>query len=162
MKAKHRPIPSDSKQAVGQFLNELIEIHYPWYDHRVKRYYWFSSVIQWIGLLAGFATSIIAALATPDLLRQYPFIRTFLIVLPALASAVTYIAVQTRLNDLYQLREDGRRSIQNLYYEARGRHAAATTPHADVAIYQDIVKRVDEIEKQQSASFFSLVRINRE
>jgi hypothetical protein len=85
-----------------------------------------------------------------------------LIVLPALSSAVTYIAVQTRINDLYQLREDGRRSIQNLYYEARGRHAAATTPHADVAIYQDIVKRVDEIEQQQSTSFFSFVRVSRE
>ena len=138
MRTKHRPIPSDSKQAVEQFLKELIEIYYPWYDSSVRMHYWISLPFQWIGLLSGFATAIVAALATPDYLRQFPSIRVLLIVLPALGSAVGYVAVQARLYDRYQLREDGRRSIQNLYNEARGRYAAATTPHAHAAIYQDI------------------------
>jgi hypothetical protein len=162
MKTKHRPVPSDSKEAVEQFLKELIEIYYPWYASSVRTHYWISLPLQWIVLLSGFATSILAALATREVLTQFPFIRILLIVLPALGSAAATVAVQARLYDRYQLREDGRRSIQNLYNEARGKYAAAQTPHAHAAIYQEIVNRVDEIERQQSNSFFSLVANKRE
>jgi len=162
MKTKHRLIPKDPKEAVDQLIKELIEIYYPWYDCAVKKHRWISLPLQWVGLLCGFATSILAALATQEFLTRFPFIRVLLIVLPALGSATATFLVQARINERYQLREDGRRSIQHLYNETRGKHAAATTPHADTTIYQDAVNRIDEIEKEQSISFFSLLSSKRE
>lgn len=145
------------KKALEAFLKELSDVYYPWYDKSVKRHYHLSVPIQTIALFAGFATSVLAAVATQDTFKNFGVVRLLLILLPALGSAVTTIAVQSRLYERYQLRENGRRTIQAIYNEGRARYAAAGTPQDYTAIHTELVKRVDDVEAGQSAGIFSLL-----
>jgi hypothetical protein len=145
------------KKALEDFLNELIQVYYPWYERSVNLHYYVSIPIQTIALLAGFATAVLAAVATQDTFKQFGLVRLLLILLPALGSAATTVAVQSKLYERYQLRENGRRSIQAIYNEGRAKYAAAATPQEYTTIHTELIKKVDDVEAGQSTGIFSLI-----
>jgi hypothetical protein len=80
-----------------------------------------------------------------------------LILLPALGSAATTVAVQSKLYERYQLREKGRLAVQSLYNEGRVKFAAASNDTQSYsAIHAELAKRLEQIENEQGTSFFSL------
>ena len=149
-------LADNPKKALVDFLRELREEYYPWYASSSTWHYRIWLPIHLIGLFSGFATAILAAIATEEWFKNYSAIRILLILLPALGTALTTVAVQSRLHERYQLREEGRRKIQDLWNEGRRRYAAATTPEDYTAIHAEMTKQVDQIEKEQSDVFFSL------
>jgi len=149
-------LAENSKAALNDFLIDLHDIWYVWYEKSVTRHYWLWLPITVFALLSGFATSIIAALATEESLKGFAFVRILLVVLPALGAALSTVAVQSRLHDRYNLREDGRRAVQALWNEGRRRFAAATTAQEYTTIHADLEARLDRIEKDQAIGFFSL------
>ena len=135
---------------------DVHDIYYVWYEKSVRRHYWLWLPITVVALLSGFATSIIAALATQESFGQFAVIRVLLVVLPALGAAVSTVAIQSRLYERYHLRENGRRDMQALWNEGRGKFAAAKTPEDYKSVYDELVARLNEIERHQAADFFSL------
>jgi hypothetical protein len=162
MSARELAFADNPKAALDQFLSDLIEKYYPWYRRSVTLHYWLSVPIQIFALLSGFGTSILAALVTDQTFKSISFIRVLLILLPALGAAAATVAVQSKLYDRYELREKGRHAIQSLYNEGRMRYAAATSSQDYTDIHIDLVKRVDQIEAEQSARFFSLTAMRRD
>lgn len=149
-------LADDPKKALEDFLLELRQVYYPWYDRSVGRHYWLWLPIHLIGLFSGFATSIIAALATEESFKSFGLVRLLLVLLPALGAALSTVVVQSRLHERYQLRENGRIAIQNQWNEGRRKYAAARTAEEYSTIHAELVQRVNQIEAEQSASFFSL------
>ena len=121
-------IPDTPKEALLSFLAEVDRDYVKWYDSTViwlRRCWRLSSYIQ-IG--SGFGTSLLAAVATEEWFATYGPLRVILILLPTLAAACTVAVTQSRLYERYQLRENGRRATQTLYYSGCQRFAQATSP----------------------------------
>jgi hypothetical protein len=151
--------PADSpKAALAQFIQELHETFHAWYDRSVRRHYRTWLPLQLITLLSGFGTSILAAIMSDAAFTDFGAGRVVLVVLPAVGSAASTIAVQARLYDRYQLRERGRLGVQALYLEGQRRFAAATTPAEYSDIHGDLESRLNLLESEQGAGFFSFLK----
>jgi hypothetical protein len=117
--------------------------------------------LQFAALIAGFATSILAAVFTSGTGPVDPVVRVILIVLPALGSAFTTFIVQAKLLEQFQLRENGRLAIQSFSTEAKQKFACLKSDEELCAFFEELRKRVDEVEAKQSDSFFGLLGANR-
>jgi hypothetical protein len=159
MARRNVPIADNPKDALADLLSDLHDIYYVWYEKASQRHYWMWLTTTIIGLLSGFATSIIAALATEESLRGFAIIRILLVVLPAVGASASTIAVQSRLHERHRLRENGREGVQCLWNEGRGKYAAAKCPDDYTIIYNNLVERLSVIEKGQAVEFFSFAHL---
>jgi hypothetical protein len=150
-------LPGNPKDALAAFLLELHDLYYDWYERSVNRHYAIWLPLHLAALLIGAATTVVAALASDEALAGHGIGRVLLVILPLLGTALSTAVVQSRLHQRYQLRENGRRQVQVLWNEGRRRFAAATAPEEFSAIHEELEKRLDQIEGEQGASFFSLV-----
>lgn len=151
------PLATTPRDALGAYIHEIETEYYPWYETSVKTLKRITIPLQFGALVAGFASSILAAAFTSEAGPVNPAIRIVLIVLPALGSAFTSFLVQARLFDHFQLRENGRFRIQSLATEARLKYACLTTDAEFGSYLDDLRKRVDEVEATQGEAFFGLV-----
>jgi hypothetical protein len=142
------------KAALDEFITKLINVYYPWYEKSVRRHYTVWLPLHIVSLFSGFATAILAAIATEQTFKNFSAIKLLLIILPAIGAAGSTVAVQSHLFERYQLRENGRRAIQNLYNEGLSRFAAAKSDDEYTAIHNDLIAKLNIIEEQQSTSFF--------
>ena len=149
-------LPDNPKEALAAFLVSLHDRYYVWYSRSTKLHYEIWLPLHLASLLIGAATALVAALAPEESLKTFGTARILLIVLPVAATALSTITAQSRLHQRYQLREDGRRKVQNLLNEGRRRFAGAKEDAEYGAIHKDLEVAIDEIEKEQSASFFLL------
>ena len=149
-------LADNPKEALEQFVLELNEEYRPWYERSVTRIHWTWLPVHLVALFSGFAASILAALATDKTFESFSFVRTLLIVLPALGAAASTLTVQSRLHDWCRLRENGRRAMQDLYNEGRKQYAAATTNEEYASIHEELVRKVNAIEQTQGAGWFYL------
>ena len=78
-----------------------------------------------------------------------------MIVLPSLAAASTVAVTQSRLQERYQLRENGRRAIQTLYYAGCQRFAQATTDKEYSDLHAELVANLEDLEGLQGEGFFA-------
>jgi hypothetical protein len=143
------------KAALEDFLNELSDVYYPWYDKSVLRHYRIWLPVQFVTLGSVFASSIIAALLTDEAFKGLSAGRIALVVLPAIGGAAATIATQSRLYDRYQLREAGRLGIQNLVNVGRARFASAKDDADYAAIHNELIRDLEAIEAAQGQGFFS-------
>ena len=157
MARSQAPLSGDPKDALAAFLIELHDLYYLWYAKSVTWHYAIWLPLHLAALLIGAATAVVAALATEESLKGLGIGRVLLVILPLVGTALSTAVVQSRLHHRYELRENGRRLVQSLWNEGRRRYAAATSPQEYSAIHEDLEKRLDRIEAEQGASFFSLV-----
>ena len=151
-------VAGDPKAALAQFLTSVHDDFYIWYDRSVRHHYQTWLPLQVITLLSGFLTSILAAAMSDSTFTNFGAWRVVLVVLPALGSAASTIAVQARLYDRYQLRERGRAAMQALHLEGQRRFAAATEPSDFSAIHEELEKRLNAIELAQGEGFFAFLK----
>src|SRR5215813_3140507 len=144
-----QPLPDNPKDALAAFLAELDKDYVDWYERSVKwlRRLWHP--LYWSGLLIGSCTAVVAALATEESFQSFGAIRSLLVILPILGTFLSTIAVQSQLSQRFQLRENGRREVQNLLNDGRQRFAAAQKSEDYSAVHNDLIKRLDTIEEQQ-------------
>jgi hypothetical protein len=64
--------------------------------------------------------------------------------------------VQTRIRDLFALREQGRITVERLKADGRLRFAAARSPEEYRAVHDWVIQRIDALERDQAKSFFSI------
>lgn len=152
-----RELPSNPKDALAAFLIEIDESYYPWYDKSVKRLrrIWYG--LHWLGMILGVSASAIASVVT-EAEWEAAWVRILLFLFPLLATIISTVVVQSRLAQRFELRENGRRIIQALSVDGERRYAAASTDGDYTKIHEDIAKRVEQLEKEQGATFFAIVR----
>ncbi len=133
------------------YIVDLGENVLDWYERDANRQYrwWFSCF--WVSIAAGFVSSLIAALVKGGALTAYGPIA--LIVLPALGSLAGLILSQLHFRELEDLRERGRIEIQDIIDWARGQLAAADGEARCLAVYEELRKKVKDLEMQQHEEF---------
>jgi Na+/melibiose symporter-like transporter len=150
-------IEDNPKAALAAYISELENDYQPWYESATVRNYWIWSIAQGTVIIAGLLTAVAAALATEESFKSFGFLRLILIVLPIIGTFAATFLVQTRVRDLFALRERGRQAIQRLVTKGRADFAAAIKPEEYTAIHLQLAKEVEEIEAAQTQSFFSAV-----
>jgi hypothetical protein len=85
-------------------------------------------VVKTVGTIVAFATTVIAAFARKENLEHKPSIQVPLVILPLIGALLANFATEWRIIENYQLRENGRRSVQHLMKIGRAEYAAVTTP----------------------------------
>jgi hypothetical protein len=152
-------VESDNpKIALKAFLDELMTLYYPWYEKAVtgnRRLYW---PLYIVGTLSGVGTVFLAGMAKEQDFAGWGIVRTLLVLLPLLGTAVTSILLQSRLFERYQHRENGRRLIQELYNDGRVAYSGAEKPEDYQRTLSDLVRRLNIIEAEQAEGFFGSVR----
>ncbi len=141
-------------------MRRLIELHdeyYRWHESSVNIHRRLWHPLYWSGLLIGAATAAVAAFASDAPFSSFGVVRVSLILLPILGAFVSTVTVQSQLSRRFQLRENGRRRVQDLWNEGRVRYAAVKTDAEWTAIHDDLARRLDGIEQEQGASFFAFV-----
>ena len=108
-----------------------------------------------VGTIVALATTVIAAFARKENLEHMPSIQVPLVILPLIGALLANFATEWRIIENYQLRENGRRSVQHLMNIGRAEYAAVTNAvERYTEIHRDLAERLDTIERDQSERFF--------
>jgi hypothetical protein len=143
---------SDARNALNAYVEELHCDYERWYDKSAcSAYRWYVGM-QSVSILSAFITSIIAAFVDQNMFDRGAKIA--LIAVPLIGGLAGTVMIQTKLYDMWRLRENGRILFQGLVSEGRLRMAAAQTEEEYSSIHADLQKRAQDAETQQSATFF--------
>jgi hypothetical protein len=148
-------IHDNPKDAAQAYIAHIEAAYYKWYERSVWRNYLLWLCCQLAGLIAGFGTSVIAALLHQKLLDGDGG-AWIVVVLPFVGAVASTILVQSRVYELWRLREAGRIGFQSLVTEGRRQFAAATSPQEYSSLHKELSDEVARIEKEQSKSFFAI------
>jgi len=143
------------KEALQAYITHLETAYYKWYEASVRRNYVLWLCCQILALVAGFGTSVLAALLKQQLLSGGSG-AWVVIILPFLGSIASTVVVQSRVYERWRLREEGRVAFQGLVTEGRRRFAGAASPAEYSDIHKCLGEEVARIEKEQSGAFFAL------
>lgn len=157
MAETRKKLPDNPKDSLGASIIYLENAYLKWYERSVSRNQYFYHIIQVIALVSGFGTALVAALLKDEQFRGFSAGRIVLVVLPLIGSLCATVLAQSRVYERWRLRENGRLAIQALSNEGRQRYAEAKTPEEYTQIHKELNAKVDEIEKSQSAGYFSHV-----
>lgn len=158
MANSEKALADNPKAALEAYINDLEEIYDPWYESEADRYFYFWNVAQFVAIVSGFGTSVLAALLKTDQVGSFSWGRILLIVLPFLGSLASTSLIQMRVLELLGLRERGRQRIQYLIETGMVRFAAATTPVEYTEIHNWLIAEVATLEREQSRGFFHMIR----
>ena len=148
-------IHDNPKDAAQAYIVHLETAYYKWYENDVKSNYRFWLCCHVLALVAGFGTSVLAALLKQKLLSGES-VAWVVVIVPFVGSVASTVMVQSRVYDRWRLREAGRIGFQTLVTEGRRRFAAATTPAEFSELHKDLSDETAKIEKEQSKSFFAI------
>lgn len=151
------PIKDNPKEALEGYIKELEADYYGWYESAMIKNFWIWSIAQGVAVVAGLVTAVVAALASEDTFRSFGFLRMILIIFPLIGTFAATFLLQTRVRDLFALRERGRQAIQFVTTTGKARFAAATKKEEFTAIHLEMAAVVEKIESEQNTGFFSVV-----
>jgi hypothetical protein len=150
-------VDDDPKKALEEYILELENDYYPWYETTTRRNYTFWSITQGAAIVAGLLTALVASLASESDIKSFFWIRLPLVSLPLIGTFASALLMHTRVRDLFVLREQGRQGVQALASRARAEFAAAKNPEECTAIHLALIEKVAKLEGDQSTNFFSVV-----
>lgn len=149
-----RDIPDNPKDALASYILELRQHYYPWYASHSRRHSQFLAIGQGVAIVAGMLASVLAASVTKEMMIQFGFIKTALVVLPLIGTLASSFLAQARVRELLALRERGRERIQALVSQAEADYAAAADDDAKLtAIHSALVAEVSQLEQHQAVEF---------
>lgn len=126
----------------------------PWYKNASTNQYNFWHALWLISLIASLATATIAALMEKDYFGGN--VKVFLVVLPLVGAAANALLSQFRFRELEDLRERGRIEMEDIVFNAKRQLAAAPDDEACIQAYEQVRKRVYELDIAQHRSFTEL------
>jgi hypothetical protein len=157
MDTTRKEISESPKEALTAYILELERDYRSWYEASSTRWKVVWGVGQTTALLAGVIASILAASASEAALQQFGWLRTALIVLPALGAFASSLLGQMRARELLALREGGRAAIHEIISQAKANFAAAAgDPDRIFQLHTALVAEVMRLEKAQANDFLTL------
>jgi len=150
-------IAGNPKDAVANYILELETDYYRWYARKQRRAEKRWEFLQTLTVVAGFGTSIIAALMQEKYFAGLGWGRILLVVLPSIGSVASFLLSQTRLLESKALRERGRETIQYLTSTARTKYASISEPQQFAQLHEWLINEVRQLEQSQSKEFIALV-----
>ena len=148
-------LPDTPKAALENYINELRTLYYPWYETASEHNYRYFQAAQAISILAAVATAILAAIMTGEQFASWG--RVSLIILSILGSLVPSLVAQTRLRELWALREQGRQKVQYLIETGTAQFASASTSSEYTKIHVWLVDEIATLEADQSRRFYEII-----
>jgi hypothetical protein len=140
------------------YIAVLKRDYLPWYERASSRYYLYWSTCAFVSVVAGFAASVVAALINDDTFSFQPYGKTLLIILPAIGSLAATLLTQFRFEEVQDLREIGRIEMQDMIAWAGGQLAAAEDKEKCSAVYEELRKKVLDLETGQRRRVHELLR----
>lgn len=148
-------IPDNPKDATEALILQLAEDYYPWYERSMERNSSLWIGCQFFALIAGFGTSLLAALDQGSMLSAFGiFPKWLLVILPFAGSTASTILVQSKVLARFQLREKGRVDIQTLISEGKGKFAAAQSDQDYIELHKFLRNTIEQVEREQVEGFF--------
>lgn len=144
------------RQALANYIQELAQKYYPWYDSKQRSYKRQWQILQTLTVVAGFTTSVLAALLQDKNFSGLGWGRLLLIILPSVGALASTLLIQTRCLELMALRETGRRTMQYLISFARLRYAALSDPAEISEFHHWLVQQTTKLAEEQVAGFMAL------
>jgi hypothetical protein len=139
------------------YLEDDLEEHLlTWYEKAANRQYFYWNACSLLSVVAGFITSILAALMAKGAFQEYGW--WLLIVLPALGSLAATLLNQFRFEEFEDLRELGRIELQDTIDWGYGQLAAARDEPRCSEIYEDLRKKVTDLEMRQHRRSHEILR----
>src|SRR5437773_1866747 len=108
-------LDDEPRSALASYIRKLEAEFYPWYDRASSRAYYAWLMCWWIAVTAGFLTTVIGVIVQNGIFEG-PWVKSLLLVLPALGSLAVLLAHYTERK---ALRERGRQTIQTIIDDAR-------------------------------------------
>ncbi len=162
--SNHEEVHHNPREALDAFIHRL-EADSERSKTSARHCYYLWRSLYVISLVAGFLTSVLAALLKDDYFVGFTWGRIVLIILPFVGSFASTILVQAKVQNLWKLREDGKRAIEDLVEEGRRRFSAAVSaqpPEGRLAecsrIYEDLQNKRNKLKEIESKSLFELFR----
>ncbi|HJR09440.1 MAG TPA: hypothetical protein VJ842_19420 [Pyrinomonadaceae bacterium] len=151
-------LPATPKEALEAFIIKIEKDRYRRYKHLTTKNQFFYFLFQWMSILAGFGTALIAALLKEEQFGDWGRGRILLVTLPIVGTLATTAFTQTRVYDRWKLRQQGFLAFQSLVNVGRQRFAEANGSVEEYCkIHKELIRMVDEIEAQQHTNFFATV-----
>jgi hypothetical protein len=140
---------------VKSLVKEVEADYRRWYERSVGRVGLTYGILQSCAVLSGFIVALLTALVNVEHFAQY---KAAVVIVSAIGSVAASILVQFRVHDLLRLREEGRIAFQSLALYGRGRLLGLKAGDEKEELFEEIARRIDLIEKDQSDRFFALVK----
>jgi hypothetical protein len=149
------------RQQLEDFIKEIHTDYEIWYAKSVRRIYlvWyiFQILIAASTLLFAIISSIAVVLQNNNpIIKNQNTITIYMVILPALSSALANIIIRFRVYDLWMIRENARIAFQNLHNEGKWKLAKAKSEQDYIKLYAYLTQRVNDIENEQESKFFSI------
>jgi hypothetical protein len=155
--AQIEDVCDDPKRALIAYISDLENRYLRRYEKAKNRNYIIWSIAQGTAVVAGLVTAFIAAVINDTAFKTFSSLRTLLILTPLIGTFASSVLLQTRIRDLFALRERGRQAFQLITTSARAEFAAAQTSDRYTEIHRDLAERVRRVEAEQAISFFDIV-----
>src|SRR5712675_2196955 len=97
-------LADNPKEALANYIRELDDTYYKWYDRKQRRYKRMWQVMQTLTIVAGFGTSIIAALMREESFRGLAWGRVVLVILPSIGALASTLLIQMKTLEIMALR----------------------------------------------------------
>ena len=151
-------LKKNPKEALEDYINCLHNDYYLWYEratHKNKKFWGFG---QWLIILSGIVTTVLAAIQTSDfeVVKNHIYvIRGLLIFVPIVGTVATSFLLKSKVFELYSLRERGRERIQYLIDEGKRLYAVSNTDEEYSKNHNWLIEEVSKVEKDQASDFFT-------
>lgn len=132
---------------LSSFIERLESEYRPWYEKAASRQFIYWHACSLTALLAGFASSIVAAF-----MKEIDFAgngRLLLTILPVLGALASALLSQFRFQELEDLRERGRIELEDIILWARGQLSIIEDDKKCLEIFDELRNRVKDLESTQ-------------
>jgi hypothetical protein len=137
------------RSELESYIDSLVKESLVWYESRSDWNYRLWHGFTFLAVISGFLSSLLAALTKAGLFKEWGSV--LLIVLPATGSLAAILLNQFHFADLEDIRERGRIEIQDLIDWAKISLAAAKDEETCFNIYEELRKKVKDLELSQHA-----------
>lgn len=150
-------IPND-EISLKRFIEEIHSKYENWYNRTCKLNYLIWYALQIISLASGVLASIFIAIKDPK--EWSNFFKIVCVSLPAIGSFSGSVLIKMKIFDTWKLREEGRIAFQNLVNDGNSRIYQCKSQSDFHSLHSELVLKVNTIESDQAARFFSLYGMN--
>jgi len=149
-------IHDSPKDALVAYIDELEKSYYQWYKRKQSNYSTVWMSLQALAVVAGLATSVLAAVIHDEYFMGIGWGRIILVILPIVGSFASTLVGQTRAFELASLREQGRETVQYLVSLAKADFAAISDPKDYSQLHRWLVQQIHQLEQEQAVGFLTV------